>query len=169
MNTNKIRLRLAHPEELSTVLDFLKEAAQWLQAKGVDYWQDWHSPPQNYIDSIHNGFAKDEFYIVEYDEKIIGCFRLQWDDECFWGQQKADAGYIHSFTIARHLAGKKIGVKVLNEIERICQKNGKNLLRLDCGAEAEGLRRYYEQYGFVMVGTTTVSDKELTLYEKSIC
>ncbi|MHA2160682.1 MAG: GNAT family N-acetyltransferase [Candidatus Thorarchaeota archaeon] len=168
MNINNIKLRPAYPEELDTVLAFLKEAAEWLQKKGVDYWQYWHAPPQNFVDWIRKGFDKKEFYMVECSKEVIGCFRLQWNDEPFWGKLKPNAGYVHSFTLSRCLAGKGIGVKVLNEIEKICLENGKTFLRLDCGVGVRRLRQYYEKYGFVEVGTVTVLGEELILYEKEI-
>lgn len=32
------------PSEIDTVLVLLKEAATWLRDRGIDYWQEWHSP-----------------------------------------------------------------------------------------------------------------------------
>jgi len=64
------------------------------------------------------------------------------EDELFWGRQKPDAGYVHSFTISRHLTGKRIGVKVLDEIERICLENEKTFLRLDCSVGVRRLRQF---------------------------
>jgi GNAT superfamily N-acetyltransferase/transcriptional regulator with XRE-family HTH domain len=158
----------AHPEELDTVLVFLKEAAEWLQEKGEGYWQDWHTPPQNFVNWIRGGFDKNEFYMVECSEEVIGCFRLQWDDELFWGKRKPDAGYVHSFTLSRQLAGKGIGTRVLNELEKVCLENGRTFLRLDCGVEVRRLRQYYEEYGFTKVDATTVLGEDLALYEKRI-
>ena len=142
MDIDNITLRHARLEELETVLALLKEAAEWLREKDVNYWQDWHAPPQNFVNWIRSGFDKDEFYMVECGGEVIGCFRLQWDDELFWGKQKPNAGYVHSFTISRHLAGKGFGTRVLNEIEKICLENGKTFFRLDCGVEVRGLRKY---------------------------
>lgn len=164
----QITFRKAKPEELETVLLFLKEAALWLQQKGIDYWQDWISPPPNFIDWTKQGFDQNEFHIVEDDGGVIGCFRLQWQDPMFWGDQEDTAGYIHSFTISRDLAGQSIGKFVLGLIESHCRQNEKKFLRLDCGIDIKGLRKYYEQYGFKPVGEVTVVGERLTLYEKQI-
>ena len=164
----QITFRKARPEELEAVLSLLKEAAGWLQKKGIDYWQDWISPPPHFIDWIRQGFEQNEFYMTEKDGSIIGCFRLQWQDPVFWGQQKDNAGYIHSFTISRNLAGQGIGKTVLGLIESHCRQKEKELLRLDCGINIKGLRKYYEQYGFKPIGEVTVSGERLTLYEKQI-
>ncbi len=146
----------------------LKEAALWLQKKQIDYWQDWISPPPHFIDWIKQGFEQNEFFMVEKDKCVIGCFRLQWQDPLFWRKQEDNAGYIHSLTISRALAGQGIGRRVLDLIESHCRQNGKKLLRLDCGVGIKGLRKYYEQYGFRPVGEVTVLSERLTLYEKQI-
>jgi ribosomal protein S18 acetylase RimI-like enzyme len=86
----------------------------------------------------------------------------------FWGVQEDNAAYIHSFTISRALAGQGIGECVLGLIESHCRQNKKELLRLDCGVNIKGLRKYYEQYGFKPVGEVTVLGERLTLYEKQI-
>lgn len=164
----QITFRKATPEELEAVLLLLKEAALWLQKKGIDYWQDWISPPPNFIDWIKQGFDQNEFYMVENDRGVIGCFRLQWQDPMFWGDREDTAGYIHSFTISRDLAGQSIGKCVLDLIESYCRQNEKEFLRIDCGINIKGLRKYYEQYGFKPVGEVTVLGERLTLYEKQI-
>jgi GNAT superfamily N-acetyltransferase len=163
-----ITFRKADSNEFKKVLYFLKQAAVWLKEKDIDYWQDWISPPPLFVDWIKQGFYHKEFYMVESDEDLIGCFRLQWQDPLFWGKQEDNAGYVHSLTISRDLVGQGIGRQVLKLIEDYCKQNGKSLLRLDCGVDIAGLRKYYEQYGFKSVGEVIVEGERLTLYEKQI-
>ena len=163
-----IKFRKARPGEIDVVLLLLKEAALWLQQRGIDYWQEWILPPSNFINWIKLGFDNDEFYLVEDDNNIIGCFRLQWQDPMFWGERKENAGYIHSFTTSRHLSGQDIGRNVLSMIEPHCRQNNKEFLRLDCGVDVTGLKKYYEQNNFKPVGEVTVLGEKLTLYEKRI-
>ena len=164
----EIAFRQAGPDELGTVLLFLREAALWLGGKGIDYWQDWIDPPSNFVDWIRGGFDQGEFYLVEDGEEIMGCFRLQWEDRLFWGEQEDAAGYVHSLTISRGLAGQGIGIRVLKLIESHCRRNKKDFLRLDCGVDVAGLRDYYEEYGFEAVGEVAVEGERLTLYEKRV-
>jgi len=164
----QLTFRKAKPKEIEVVLSFLQEAALWLREKGIDYWQDWIDPPSLFTDWIQQGFDESQFYIVQMGGEDIGCFRLQWQDPMFWGEQEDNAGYIHSFTISRELAGKSIGAQVLGLIESFCRENNKSLLRLDCGVDVKGLRRYYENSCFQPVGEVTVEGERLTLYEKSL-
>ena len=164
----KIDFLQAHQHDLPIVLQLLKEAAVWLQERKIDYWQDWLNPPPAFRNWIQQGFDRNEFMLVYEHNTVIGCFRLQWQDELFWGEQADNAGYIHSFTISRCLAGQGKGKQVLGLIELMCRAHGKRYLRLDCGKNISGLCRYYEAYGFQNVGETIVRGEVLTLYEKPI-
>jgi ribosomal protein S18 acetylase RimI-like enzyme len=164
----EISFQLAQQGEIAIVLRLLKEAAIWMKEKGIDYWQDWVDPPSAFIGWIQSGFHHKEFYLVKRNETIIGCFRLQWNDEVFWGERKEPAGYIHSFTIDRKLAGQNFGKEVIKLIENICKQNNKEYLRLDCGRNLESLCHYYENIGFLPISETIVRGEKLILYEKRI-
>ena len=167
-NIQRIHFVQAHQNDVPIVLKFLKEAALWLREQGIDYWQDWINPPPLFLNWIQEGFDRGEFYLVYQHTEVIGCFRLQWQDELFWGSQADNAGYIHSFTTSRSLVGQRKGEQVLALIEEYCRGQGKFFIRLDCGKAIHGLCRYYEAYGFREVGEATVMGEVLTLYEKSL-
>ena len=165
---NKLTVRKATADEIEIVFNMLEEAALWLQNKQIDYWQDWLNPPKPYVDWIADGFAQEQFYLVYKGAQQIGCFRLQWQDTLFWGNQKDNAGYVHSLTISRALAGEGVGARVLELIEQMCRNNSKKFIRLDCGAHIVGLCRYYENLGFLPMGEVVVEGEKLTLYEKEL-
>ena len=157
---------LINEEKFDLVLNLLKDAAVWLRNKNIDYWQNWHNPPDNHKNWIINGLKKSQFYLIYDNNTLIGMFRLQYDDEKFWGKRNDKAGYIHSFTINRKMNGKGLGYKVLNEIEIFLKQNGYNYLRLDCGINIKKLCDYYKNYGFNEVGSVIVHGEELLLLEK---
>jgi len=165
---NEMNFRPAEGEDIKTVFALLEEAAVWLRDKGIDYWQNWHDPPEAHIRWVKKGFDNGEFYLVQRNADVIGCFRLQWEDTMFWGKRDDAAGYIHSITTRRDLAGTGAGRRVLELVEARCVDKGKQFLRLDCGASNLGLCKYYESCGFVPVGETTVAKERLTLYEKAL-
>ena len=156
-------------KELNTVLGFLKEAAVWLRDKKIDYWQDWLDPPEFFKDWILTGLRQKQFhYIVNDVNEVIGMFRLQYDDELFWGERDDRAAYIHSFAIKRSLGGKGTGYEVLRAIEEFVKEKGADYLRLDCGLKIKKLCEYYINYGFKKTGTITVNGEELLLLEKKL-
>ena len=156
-------------DEFTLVLQFLKDAALWLREKQIDYWQSWLNPPAEFVNWIKEGVKNKEFYMICQANEAIGCFRLQWTDELFWGNREETSGYVHSFTTARHLAGQRIGERALELIEDYCRQQGKDYLRLDCGKHVTKLCKYYETYGFSNVGEIMVQGEIMSLYEKRIC
>ena len=163
-----ITLQKAAPNEIDIVFSLLKEAALWLKRKNIDYWQNWINPQRIYVDWVKQGFKNHEFYFACIDNSIIGCFRLQWNDEMFWGKKEDQAGYIHSLTTSRKNAGADLGKRLIDTIEIYCRKNSKVFLRLDCGKHVKGLRKFYESIGFQDVGETIVHGEHCVLYEKAI-
>ena len=129
-----ISFRKARGGERDIVLSLLKEAALWLRDRGLTQWSSWLDPPSGLLRRFERGFQAGEFFMIERSGEVIGCFRLQWEDKTFWGQRDEPAGYVHSITIKRSLAGRGIGRRVLEMVEGHCQQNGKRYLRLDCDA-----------------------------------
>lgn len=155
--------------EASEVFLMLKEAAEWLRERDIDYWQDWHNPLVQYREWILEGISKGEFRFAIADHNtIIGMFRLQEEDELFWGKRTDSSGYLHSFTTKRKYKGQGIGERILNDIEEMLHKKGVTFIRLDCGAKLEGLCNYYEEYGFTPIKEICLSGESLKLYEKRI-
>lgn len=163
-----ITLINADPNEIDIVLSLLKDAAIWLKNKKIDYWQNWIDPQKIYVDWIKQGFENNEFYFAYMDNSIIGCFRLQWKDEMFWGKRNEQAGYIHSLTTSRKQAGSGFGKRVIKTIETYCHEKSKDFLRLDCGMHVTGLKNFYESIGFKDVGETIVHGEHCVLYEKAL-
>ncbi|HOV28043.1 MAG TPA: GNAT family N-acetyltransferase [Pseudobacteroides sp.] len=164
----KLRYRKIKMDEADEVFLLLKESAEWLKDKEIDYWQEWHSPPEPYKEWILEGIRKEELYFAFDDVNIVGMYRLQYEDEIFWGKRTDKAGYIHSLTTKREYSGKGIGTEILQDIEKELNDNGVVYLRLDCGSKVAGLRKYYEEYGFNAVGEVSLFGETLTLYEKEI-
>ena len=146
----------------------LKESAEWLRVRKIDYWQDWHKPSKQYKEWIMEGIRKGEFNFALDDDIILGMFRLQYEDELFWGKRTDLSGYIHSFTTKRMYKGKGIGKLILNDIEKMLYEKGVTILRLDCGTKIDGLCKYYEKYGFEPKSEICLHGETLKLYEKKI-
>lgn len=164
----KLNYRKIKFNESEKVFQILKESAIWLNSISIDYWQNWHNPPKEHINWILNGLKNDQFYFALNDNDIVGMFRLQFNDELFWGKRNDLAGYIHSFTTLRKYKGQKIGTTILNDIEKILFEKGIHFIRLDCSSKIEGLCKYYEKHGFKTVGTIKLFGDILNLYEKNI-
>ena len=165
----EITIKNANSENIEIAFALLKRAAAWLESKNIDYWQNWKNPPSAHKKWIEDGFSKGEFFFIyNCENTIIGMYRLQFDDEMFWGKQDDKAGYIHSFTIDRKFKGRGVGYLILKGIERELAEKGFEYLRLDCSPDIKGLCDYYESYGFQSRETVLVHGEKLRLYEKRI-
>ena len=164
-----LKIREAFPYEIDIGFCLLREAAIWLKNNAIDYWQEWLSPPIEYIEWIKQGFNNNEFYFVENENsELVSMFRLQFEDEIFWGKRNDKSGYIHSLTTIRSLKGNQIGYSILHMIEQFLIEKDIHLLRLDCPPDLARLCRYYEDFGFVPQGMATVMNTQYQLYEKKI-
>ena len=164
-----LKTRRAETDEIDTALQLLYEAAVWLKSQSIDYWQMWLEPAEHYVAWIAGGFKNREFYFV-YDgaDSLVGMYRLQFEDEMFWGKRDDRAAYVHSFTTRRSLKGWGVGTDILRMIEAEGAASGIEFLRLDCSSENFGLCKYYEAFGFVPSGDIELFGERLRLYEKPI-
>ena len=168
MPVREIKIKIANKTEIDKAFSLLKDSALWLKDHNIYYWQNWINPSQEYIDWIIEGFDSKQFYFVYMNSKIVGMFRLQWEDKKFWGDREDDAGYIHSLTTDRSYYRQGIGKLMLKKIEVLCKTNNKKYLRLDCESRVEKLCKYYEEYGFIAVEEICIKKYQLRLYEKKI-
>jgi len=168
MKMSNLNFRPAAQSDQALIFQLMKDAAIWLQARQIDHLDVWLNPSPGLVSWISQGFERNEFNLICQGEDVIGCFRLQWTDELFWGKNSEPAGYVHSFTIVRSQAGQHLGEGALALIEEHCRNLGKDRLRLDCTTKNHRLRGYYERCGFCRVGEISLGEGSTTLYEKRI-
>jgi protein-tyrosine phosphatase len=95
----------------------------------------------------------------------VATLALKWNDPTFWGDRPADAGYVHALAVRRAHAGSGLGARLLAWAEEQVAAAGREYLRLDCRAENDELRRYYERQGFAPRGEVSVDEFTSALYE----
>jgi ribosomal protein S18 acetylase RimI-like enzyme len=150
------------------IFSLLREAAVWLNNKGIDYWQNWLNPPQKHIKWIQEGIINKEFFLVYNSNELVGMYRLLINDPIFWGNKLDKAVYIHSLTTKREYSGKGFGKLIIFDIEKEAKEKGFQFIRLDCGSDITGLCNYYESIGFQNVGICEVDGYKTKLYQKEI-
>jgi GNAT superfamily N-acetyltransferase len=154
-------------EDLPICLQFLYNAALRLKQKGLTQWSYWLEPPEEKLAWIKNGIAEQQFYkVLDTNGAMVAMFRLQTEDELYWGKQDEKANYIHSLVVSDEATNKGIGRAIIHSIESQMRTDGINLLRLDCDSANPDLCAYYENLGFKKVGTKQMSLSLNNLYEK---
>jgi ribosomal protein S18 acetylase RimI-like enzyme len=177
LNTEAGLLTIARAGEADhdAVMAILREAADWLAARGIPQWKHWHTKIGETL--LRERIEYHQVYLFRRDAQPVATVTVQWEDTEFWGERGLDglAGYIHGIAITRALGGKRVGEQLLKwAVERIAAC-GKRLARLDTVASNARLCRYYEDCGFRPLGTVTFFDEAYTggmytaaLFEKKL-
>lgn len=166
---DELVFRKATVAELNAAIKLLKQAAVYLEKKGINQWKIWLNPSADKIKWVKEGFEAGEFYFAESGNgELAGMFRLMEQDELYWGKQKANARYVHSLIVTTAFKGNNIGKRIIAVIEKMVLAEGINLLRLDCIASNRRLCAYYESLGFVKQGEKQMPHSLNYLYEKTL-
>jgi ribosomal protein S18 acetylase RimI-like enzyme len=152
----KIRLAVAAESDLGLVLDILAEAAVWLRDElGIRHQWSPQFPQNAFAQAARDG----ELYLIYDGEDLVGTVRIQLADEPVWGPDDRRAVYCHSLAIRRHYSGRGLGGEALDAAQELGTAMGRPVLRLDCMASSDGLRRYYEGLRFRGRGEVTHRDE----------
>lgn len=84
-------------------------AARWLVERGIRQWQ----PGAVGIGSIREQIRAGEWFLHRANGSVLVALRLLWSDPLFWGEQQADAAYVHGLVIDRRQAGVGLGAAAL--------------------------------------------------------
>jgi GNAT superfamily N-acetyltransferase len=165
MTLVQVQVSTARPTDIDTVLGILDEATTWLQNKSLPTaWKPGEFSRQTFLEQI----SREEVHIGLVEGKPAGTFILQWTDPLWWGEQPADAGYIHKLAIRPAYAGQGVGLQMLNWAEKKTRTLGKKFLRLNCMAEDRKIRDYYEMAGFTYLRDVQGTRALASLYEKML-
>ena len=165
---NDLAFEKAKIEDLATVLDLFKEAAEQLKAKGNSQWQHWLNPTPQYLARVTRDLTAEAFFLVKKADTTVGMFRLMPSDEEYWGKTDDVAIYLHSFVTKPAFAGQGIGSEVLKMVEKQLQEQGIPLFRLDCKADNEPLCAYYVRNGFTPIRLQKMPHYTVQLLEKKV-
>ncbi len=162
---DELRIAPAQEKDLDTVLGILDEAAEWLASKGIPgWWRAGSFSREAFLDQIRLG----EVYIARLGREAVGTITLQWTDRVFWKEAPPDAGYAHKLAVRRAYAGRGLGLAMLEWAGRRASVARKKFLRLDCMADNQRIRVYYEKAGFTHRGDIQHSRWKASLYEKKL-
>ena len=147
----------ARAADFDAVLAILREAADWLSARGNPQWQHWYMDFGERM--LRERLEHHEVYLFRLDRTPVGTLSIQWSDPEVWGERGLDglAGYIHGMGIARSVGGQRVGQRLLEWAVETIAARGRRFARLDAMASNEPLCRYYEERGFRPLGTVVLA------------
>jgi ribosomal protein S18 acetylase RimI-like enzyme len=165
---NHLAFQKASVEDLATVLELFKGAAERLRLKGINQMQHWLNPPSAYLERVTQDLMSGAFLLVKKADNTVGMFRLMPSDEEYWGKTDEVAMYLHSFVVKPSFAGQGIGSEVLKMVEKQLHEQSIPLFRLDCKADNEPLCNYYKNQGFTPIRLQDMPHYTVQLFEKKV-
>jgi GNAT superfamily N-acetyltransferase len=125
----------------------IREAADWLAAKGEPLW----GPEEIAYDDLVHVARAGELVIGRVSGEAVACMYLHDEDALFWPEAKpAEAFYVHRLAVARPFAGRGVAHAMLAWAEGETRARGRAFLRLDCVPRPK-LVALYRSAGFVPV------------------
>ena len=155
--------------DYDAVMSLLREAADWLSARGIDQWYHWYMEAGEEI--LRERLQHHEVYLFRRDNSLIGSLTIQWNDPDVWGERGSDgrAGYIHGMAITRSAGGMRVGERMLEWAVATIGARGKRFARLDAMASNAPLCRYYQEHGFRALETALLPGNFTTrLFEREL-
>ncbi len=145
----------------------LTEASAWLRDKGIGQWNTPY-PAHRFRSDIEGGRV---WYWAPSGTPIATATLREHCPEYYgpgaWADEIA-AWYISRFTVARRLAGERVGERVLAQIEADAAGAGVQALRLDVVASNPFLETYYVARGFRRYQAIDIFGEPAVLLEKRL-
>ncbi|MGW1157641.1 GNAT family N-acetyltransferase [Streptomyces sp. NPDC002519] len=141
----------AEPSDLTTLLNFRKEAAAWLSVLGTDQWSRPY-PADRLLATIHAGVV----FMVRDDGATAATITLtpEAEDGLWTPEELSEPSlFINKLTVARSHAGQALGGHLLDWAGDRAHRAGARWLRLDAWTTNGGLQRYYLGQGFTHLRT----------------
>jgi GNAT superfamily N-acetyltransferase len=140
----KIEIVQANPNQVAEVSEILREAAVWLENKGLKMWEANELAPEDIENQVKNGM----FWLAKIDNEIAGCVRFQTEDNEYWDDiPHTDSAFVHRVAVRRKFAGQGVAIAMLDWAKSQAKLLNKRYLRLDCD-QREKLINFYESQGF---------------------
>lgn len=120
---------------------------------------------EDYVTPAKKASKENPYYVVTAVNKntIVGILQLdvhRYADE--------NCGYIPFFYILPEYRNKGLGVQMIGQAISMYRPMGREKLRLSCGSDNAGAKRFYERNGFTKVDTVKAKFADLEIMEKVI-
>jgi ribosomal protein S18 acetylase RimI-like enzyme len=144
-------LQAAKITQMSPIMGLFEEGRKWHGEMKVSEWPVFELA--RVLDDIDN----DRLFVLMDKQLVVGSVTISESDPLIWSDN-TPALYIHRLVVARDLKGLNLGKLIVDKIEEKAIERDKSALRLDCWANNERLKSYYERIGFVKLTNVTIGD-----------
>ena len=142
----EIEIQPASLAETAVVAAILREAAIWLEQRGMALWQTSAFEPEHLMPDVADG----QYMLARWHGLPAGVFKYQREDPLIWPDAlPGEAAYIHQVAIRRSYAGSELSAVLLQAAAARARREGCRYLRLDCESSRPRLRAIYKRCGFL--------------------
>jgi ribosomal protein S18 acetylase RimI-like enzyme len=134
----------------------IREAADWLTAKGEPLWR----ANETSYDKLVRVAKAGELVTGRIKDQLAACLYLHGEDNLFWPQAlPGEAFYIHRLAVARKYAGRGCARAMLDWAARETSAQHRPYLRLDCEPRPK-LLALYRDAGFTRIDERPIQVSE---------
>jgi len=165
--------QLAGPEDLQIILDLIGEAADWLQSRGIDQWQNPWPTREERDERVRKSLCDGDTWLLwDGPTPVATATTCRQAHPKLWKEleQAEPAIYVHRLVVGRKYAGRNIGARLLDwAATRAAREYGALWARVDVWNTNKALHAYYEQLAFRYVRRADYEDcPATTLFERPI-
>ena len=155
----------ATKEDADRLYAIIEECSEWLKSKGIFQWNPPY-PKKLFYKDIEMGAV---FYFKDNGE-LIGTATLLTEKPFYYPREiwsdKVKAWYLCRFAVSRNLKNKKIGEKIISEIESRAKQLRIEVIRMDIVKTNPFLEKYYTKLGYDRVDEVVLHKTLSILMEK---
>ena len=158
-------------EEIPEMFELILARMRWMDEKGIRQWNVTKYDEVYPMEYYEGKRMRGEVFVLEdgITNQIVAVGVLRKEDER-WRQGKWEtdesAFYLHNFATKIGEAG--VGKIFIAYAEQYTKEQGKKYLRLDSAIDNEKLTKYYEEQGYLPVGSCIDGMYEGILREKKV-
>jgi GNAT superfamily N-acetyltransferase len=158
-----LAIRPAIAGDVPQLTELYTDLATWrFEQYGINDWPIPFPHPE-----VGRLLESSDTYIAYLGSIAVGTIAIEWQDEKIWGNQDAEAVYVHR--LGARLHGAHIGAALLNHAAKVATDAGIDRIRLDCNFADKKLCSHYESLGFTLVDTKwIIPSYEAARYERKL-
>jgi GNAT superfamily N-acetyltransferase len=163
-----MNLRLAKPEDKSTIWEILQEAIEQRRKDGSDQWQNGYPNEQTVITDIQNGYGYvlvDKDVIIAYAAIIFGVEPAYNDIQGKW-LSNGDYAVVHRVATAEALKRNGMGAKLFLLIEALCEEKNIFSIKVDTNFDNVPMLRILDKLNYTYCGEIFFSGAARKAFEK---
>ncbi len=144
-------------------------AIENMEKQGIHQWDQIYPDKE----TLRQDIIKNQMYIGEKDNKLAVCFVLneEYDEEYKNGQWiYPDARFciIHRLCVNPFFQNQGIAGQTMKYIEKLCNNEGYDSIRLDCFTQNPYSKKLYDKAGYSITGYTDWRKGRFELREKKL-